>query len=591
MGQQLTKQSSQANIETEINQVLKSSVNCSNTKQASKDCSCWQRIGVGLKQYHLLCDVMPNNQDNFIYFCNEQYTNFLDDYIHVIKKHQNDLLIVSDELKHKYGVKACDIQTCTKLHSHFDREYENYMKNVTKEYRFYSQCYDQCHFYLFHLYDMGYRIEPTIINNDENNTTYDTVFATTRDLLQNRVDHLTNVLNIQRYRQENNKYNIQLTIDENKTKDQVEEITFIEQIYNSIETNKDKIDANMIKSLRNFINDNEYDTDAVLNDLDDLKAGSNTLNYIKNESCIDLMTTYIRNLNLSATSFSTGYIFYYWTHCKQQTNKSLGDRLNGYSVAELYVPQHYSSLKIEILQSSFLGAAQWQENIVLKADKYNDTEEVKQMTCNGEQKHDISAGEHISKQHLYSIILYCDWSKLCSEFSGTFRKRTSFESLRSLKSRHSKYYWFGKLLVETVNDFGTIGLKERGPFYCGMSIVLNIPSFAIYLKGPCSTSKEMAVSLNFAKRDGIVIQLQNDSGNGSRQRFLDCSFVSNYVEEAEMLFIAGDYRLRIESIRIIETAQNFQKFFCSFYLFDCMISGVRNYEFKISSSDKKILSR
>ncbi len=75
--------------------------------------------------------------------------------------------------------------------------------------------------------------------------------------------------------------------------------------------------------------------------------------------------------------------------------------------------------------------------------------------------------------------------------------------------KHQKYAHFAKGLVEAVNGFGITGYGkreyERGPFFTGLSCVLNIPSFAICLKAPCSTTKDIEVSLRFAKKRWMYI--------------------------------------------------------------------------------------
>ncbi len=102
------------------------------------------------------------------------------------------------------------------------------------------------------------------------------------------------------------------------------------------------------------------------------------------------------------------------------------------------------------------------------------------------------------------------------------------------------------------------------------------------------------MSINFATRDGIIIELQNQTSfEGAYQTFFDCSWISRFGEENESLFVAGYKRIIIESIRIVETANNYQEFFHSFHLFDCMISGVdmRWNEPHINASDKSLLDR
>merc|ERR1712087_472517 len=178
-------------------------------------------------------------------------------------------------------------------------------------------------------------------------------------------------------------------------------------------------------------------------------------------------------------------------------------------------------------------------------------------------------GSALSAWHLHSLICYCDLSALSTAFSATFRKRNKFESVSSLKRRHSAFAHFARLLVEAVQDFGVrdnSDKRDHGPFWCGLSVVLNIGSYAIYLKGPCSTSKQRAVATNFAKRGGIILKMMNPST--SYIPHFDCSWLSNYWEEDERLWVATEQRLQIESILIVENANNYRKFIEALYYFD-----------------------
>eukprot|EP01084_Bolivina_argentea_P088958 160612_1 len=299
-----------------------------------------------------------------------------------------------------------------------------------------------------------------------------------------------------------------------------------------------------------------------------------------------------------------GYTFFYWEHFKTNTKKKFGEILDGYSPAELFVTPHFQSLKQEILESGYVSFKQWNEKIVFKADEFYKTNKVKEMSCKEIRwgmDHGIKQYELILVSHLQCIIIYCDWSELCTLFSSTFRKRHEFEPLELLKKRHSKFHYFGKGLVEAVLDFGICGGSyeiqysdgEGGPFYSGVSLVMNIGSFSIYLKGPCSTSKDIEIAMNFAKRDGIIISFQNDVFfEGAYQRLFDCSWISHYTDENERLFISGYRRLRIETIRIIESGNNYKNFVHAFNVFDQMISGVDRDEYDemgITATDSKIL--
>eukprot|EP01084_Bolivina_argentea_P301849 520879_1 len=160
--------------------------------------------------------------------------------------------------------------------------------------------------------------------------------------------------------------------------------------------------------------------------------------------------------------------------------------------------------------------------------------------------------------HILCIIIYCDWTDLQSDFSNTFRI-SQFETMKALKKCNSKYYYLSKCLIECVVDFGIngegyvvenkwkprdLGNEKPSPFFCGLSVVLNIPLFATYLSGPCSTSKNITVAMNFAQRDGMIMQLINNEDLCSIQNYFDCSWISNYSEENERLFMFTRCRLK-----------------------------------------------
>ncbi|MCP4477426.1 MAG: hypothetical protein GY818_04980 [Planctomycetaceae bacterium] len=229
--------------------------------------------------------------------------------------------------------------------------------------------------------------------------------------------------------------------------------------------------------------------------------------------------------------------------------------------------------------------SKWMEFVDLKGRRYLKSERVRKM-------------KGLTLSHLFSVILYCDFGVLCTAFSGTFRRENVFERIEKVMARHSEFAVFGRLLVELVTKFGSDGdVKwggERGPFFCGINCILNIGSFAICFKGPCSTSTQRAVALNFAKESGVVVKVNNDSDMSSYQRFFDCSWISNYFEEAERLWIGGrsECALRIVSITIVRTAKTYQKMMRALFLFDAMISGVDLRESPITenAADYKLIS-
>ena len=276
------------------------------------------------------------------------------------------------------------------------------------------------------------------------------------------------------------------------------------------------------------------------------------------------MTTFVDEYTFYSVlrvSFSTGFTFHYWRNETKQSK----DQSKLMNQPRHNVKAKFETLKAEILESGFVTAERWKESVELKVQKYLKTRRVRQMmvSIGCASTGQLQEGSSVTKQHLAAIILYCDFSKLCTAFSATFRRLNVFESIESVIFRHSKFANFGRLLVEAVLDFGEkAGYRrggELGPFFCGLSGNINIGSYAIRLEGPCSTTTQRTIALNFAKGDGVVLSLKNDSGEVREQTFLNCSWISNYHEEAERLWIAGTYPLRIVSIITVKTAKNYQK--------------------------------
>ena len=109
------------------------------------------------------------------------------------------------------------------------------------------------------------------------------------------------------------------------------------------------------------------------------------------------------------------------------------------------------------------------------------------------------------------------------------------------RQKHSVYAYKGRR-----PDF------ESGPFYSGVDVILAIPQFAIRLCSPVSTSAHMEVSMNFAKRDGMIIELNNNKSSDTISWFkclpsFDCDWISKYPDEAESVFVGGLFTIKVES--------------------------------------------
>ena len=287
-------------------------------------------------------------------------------------------------------------------------------------------------------------------------------------------------------------------------------------------------------------------------------------------------SSFFRPYSVARGTFSTGFIFKYldlgWT-------RHFDDKMT--------VKPVHQTLKDEVLGSGYLSRAQWANIVEVKAREYMKTTRVRKM-------------KGVTKEHIYAIILYCDFTALCTAFSATFRRQHVFELMESVKQRHSHFAIFGRYLVELVLRFGIKGFSllddeyENGPFFCGLNGTFNVGSFAITLKGPCSTSTVRTVALNFATKQGVILEFENDTDDAMLQNFFDCSWISNYSEESERLWIAGSWPLRIVSIVIVRTAKDYRNMLRALFLFDAMISGVvllKDFQMKPEAADCELLQK
>ena len=197
---------------------------------------------------------------------------------------------------------------------------------------------------------------------------------------------------------------------------------------------------------------------------------------------------------------------------------------------------------------------------------------------------------------MYTIILYCDFTSFCTEFSKTFRQVQVGEHIATINRRNSRFYHTARYLRECVQYYGSWGAswgkntnrREEGPFYTGMSFVMNIPEFTIGLQGPTSTSKQKAVAVRFAGDGGLVIKLNNSKGNSTVERFIDSSWISCYPEEDERIFFGSVYQLTLQTIIIIDSGKNYKQSIAAYSKFDQMLNNPYEME-SINAKDVAII--
>ena len=199
-----------------------------------------------------------------------------------------------------------------------------------------------------------------------------------------------------------------------------------------------------------------------------------------------------------------------------------------------YVAARYPTWKEEILNYKHLDIDQFNQ-VLNKSQEYIKTAVAKSM-----KSLDDLIDEPLNKNHLVAIILYCDYSELCTDFRQSFRKMHQFETLDQIKKRNSNYRHWSQCLRQTVYCFGQRkddknGMlpKLNGPFYCGMDMVLNISQFNMYFCAPTSTSIQLTVATKFSGDEGMILEMDNSVGDGRFFLGIDVSWISRFREEDE----------------------------------------------------------
>eukprot|EP01084_Bolivina_argentea_P259204 437281_1 len=590
------------------------------TKIEIQDCEALNRLVNALKYYTLLNITNTESSHTlFAEFCDNIYKNALNDFIHFMTTHSAQIEGIHKSIVNHQNFGVCNLSKCNMFNRHYTndrRQKQTMVEKTDSKSIFYSDLFDRFHHFIYHLFDVGLRIPKSEIMTDteqkqtDNN---DFVFAKQQKIISQKREQR----NIDRFEDKTNaKYNMSIQKTTNNNNVSINGQTMTDVILQKIEN---KFGKNTKESLANLIISEEFDSDAIVADITQMKPEqTNLLSALKNSAKIAyFMNKFIEISKLSQQSFSTGIIWFYWDYFKdlktiKQTESLNMNDFGGNEICDLFVHKKYENYKMELLQ--YISIKEYTELVLHKAMQYLESEKVTgmkpnqlcQYTSNYCIHYGINKDECPKLQHIIAIIMYCDFTDFCTIFSATFRAMEAFESLLSIKQRNSAFYCQSKALREMVECYGAYGdywddktdeykPYDSGPFFCGMGIVMTMPQFSVRICSPTSTSRHIEVSMRFAKRGGLIIQL-NNTGHlyAVYIPLFDCSWLSKYSEESEVLIFGGFSPIRIMGIRIIETANNYESLFHSLFIFDMLLNGQgwrsKMKDMKVMRSDISLLN-
>eukprot|EP01083_Nonionella_stella_P281065 956330_1 len=90
------------------------------------------------------------------------------------------------------------------------------------------------------------------------------------------------------------------------------------------------------------------------------------------------------------------------------------------------------------------------QKLIWKAEEVILTHEASVLKADEDQflHYDIAHGSPILLDHLISVILYCDYTDLCTAFSASFRRLQPYERIEVTIKRNAEYANWSRLLRE-----------------------------------------------------------------------------------------------------------------------------------------------
>eukprot|EP01084_Bolivina_argentea_P049301 90688_1 len=139
-------------------------------------------------------------------------------------------------------------------------------------------------------------------------------------------------------------------------------------------------------------------------------------------------------------------------------------------------------------------------------------------------------------KYVLSLMIYCNFTQLQYKFSKTYRDKNGIQ--------HNSFYHLGRCLQIAVHTFGqNIRDANVQKFYHGIGEQLLFPQYVgLYCDGisincPLSTSSSLVVAMNFTNNNnGLIIEF-TDIDYPNTTKCFGVSWLSNYGNESEYLFI------------------------------------------------------
>ena len=279
---------------------------CDTESHDYKSCDSLARLFTSL-QYYSLLNITTNqqHQDIFQHFIAKVYSIevLLNDYSNFIKYHSNNPQQISYHLVNEKSFKSCnDIKKCQQSSRHhrvnIDTDTKIDDNKLDPIFNLFCQTLDGLHFYIFHLYHVGMRVNNDSSNHDNNDDWdfVDSTFGKVRELITSRQHTTASYDRFPRAQDtKSSKFNINVNNKHNLTVsgDNVDGTTYLDTIYKHLM--ESKIDRKTLYQLQQYLSNEEFCTESVDYDVnnDDDPSNGNIAKYINNPKCIQSISEFM----------------------------------------------------------------------------------------------------------------------------------------------------------------------------------------------------------------------------------------------------------------------------------------------------------
>jgi len=260
---------------------------------------------------------------------------------------------------------------------------------------------------------------------------------------------------------------------------------------------------------------------------------------------------------------------------------------------EWFIRAKYRNLKEEMLQ--FISLKTYHKTHEKAVQLLHASDILKRMASNNDGAvlgYDIAANIPLSVANLLALILYTDFDDLAYALKQTFCKLDEHETDESQRMRHREFWNWSKLMTETIECWGTPWRFHKINCLYHNTSFMHYSLFTATFNSPTSMTPYLEVAAMYCEEEGVILEMGQYPK--IRPKYFDCSIISKYGYEHEMLFIASDKSMDIESIRVLKSNEDHKSFVKAMRLFNkvtnaTILSKLERCE--ITESDYVIVER